>query len=468
MPVFGMLAVVLAAVVVQFGFAMPTAAQSAAAQGDTAALKREQDALFKRVLANPGDVATSFRYAEVSAALEDFEAAVGALERLQFFNPNLPQIALELGVIYFRMGSYAMARANFTKAMAAPDLSPDVRAKVEGYLKEIEKRLGSNQTTGFLHTGVRHQTHASAAPPDMLARGFRFDGTLDKKFANQSDTDWYALGVFRNILDFGTQNGDAWETTLDVYLSKHDKISRLDTALAEIQTGPRFALFPDIMRGWSIRPYGTVGGIHLGDHQYLSSQAAGVSIGWVPSPGWVFEAGYEHAYRRFNSTFDDPTAGLQTGGQDVGYLTASGPFIAGWKWFLRGAVTDTQAQVDWESYRSSTLDLSLAYGLPVLGTMVRIMPFAGIATRHYGGPEPLLDLDPRRPLKEQRLRQDDAETEADIVRKDIERRVGLGLDVQVRQNIGLGIRIQYSKTGSTLPGHETDNLSIYGGPTVHF
>ena len=40
----------------------------------------------------------AFRYAEVSTKLHDFEAAIGALERMLFFNASLPRVKLELRV----------------------------------------------------------------------------------------------------------------------------------------------------------------------------------------------------------------------------------------------------------------------------------------------------------------------------------------------------------------------------------
>ena len=43
---------------------------------------------------------------------------VAALERMLLFNPNLARVDLELGALYFRMGSFEMARSYFDKALA--------------------------------------------------------------------------------------------------------------------------------------------------------------------------------------------------------------------------------------------------------------------------------------------------------------------------------------------------------------
>src|SRR5262245_54283930 len=99
-------------------------APQAFAEAATASLKNEQQALFDRTLKEPANLDVAFRYAEVSTKLGDFEAAIGALERMLFFNSNLPRVRLELGVLYFRLGSYDMAKNYFTYAIADPAAPP--------------------------------------------------------------------------------------------------------------------------------------------------------------------------------------------------------------------------------------------------------------------------------------------------------------------------------------------------------
>ncbi len=423
-----------------------------AAPTDQVSLKKEQDALFERILNNPADLDASFRHAEVSTALGDFEAAIGSLERMLFYNPNLPRVRVELGVLYFRLGSYELARAYFESAIRAPDTPAEVRAKVNAYLAEINKRLSPTQFSVFAQTGARYQTNANAGPDGTLVRVFGFDATLDREFVRAPDWNWFAQAVARHVLDLGTQGGDAWETTVGAYLSRHDRFARLDTNLIDVQTGPRLALWPERARGWSLRPYVGATGVHLGGEYYLSQQTAGASIGWLPSPEWSFEVGYERSRRDFNNTDDYPTAEDQTGMQDTGYLIAGGPLVLGWTWHARGAISKNDARVDWQSYDQRTLDVFLSYSfaLPLLGAerQVTLLPFAGILDADYDGPDPLID--------------------PSVVRKDLERRVGIGVELQLTGEIGFGARFQQSKTESTLPNYEMENRSVYLGPTFRF
>ena len=157
--------------------------------------------------------------------LHDFEAAIGALERMLFFNANLPRVKLELGVLYFRLGSYEMAKNYFTNAIADPAAPPDMRAKVQAYLDEIEKRLNPNFVSGLVQTGVRYQTNATAGPSGSLIRVFGFDGVLDQKFVKQPDWNFFAQGIVFQTVDLQTQRGDSWETQASAYASEQLKIS---------------------------------------------------------------------------------------------------------------------------------------------------------------------------------------------------------------------------------------------------
>jgi tetratricopeptide (TPR) repeat protein len=73
---------------------------------DKAGLEAQKEALFQQMLRDPANLDVTFAYADVSARLGDYEAAVSALERMLLFNPNLPRVQLELGALYYRMGSY--------------------------------------------------------------------------------------------------------------------------------------------------------------------------------------------------------------------------------------------------------------------------------------------------------------------------------------------------------------------------
>ena len=90
--------------------------QQALSDEDRAALEKQYEAAFQAVLKDPGNLDKTFRYAELAVAVGDLEGAVSALERMLIYNPKLPRVRLELGSLYFRLGSYAVAKSYLTRA----------------------------------------------------------------------------------------------------------------------------------------------------------------------------------------------------------------------------------------------------------------------------------------------------------------------------------------------------------------
>ena len=79
---------------------------------------------------------------------------------------------------------------------------------------------------------------------------------------------------------------------------------------------------------------------------------------------------------------------------------------------------------------------------------ITLSPFAGISWTDYREPNFLVD--------------------PDVTRQDRERYIGIAVDAQLYKGFGLGIRVQYSHTNSTLPNFRTDNFSVSAGPTFRF
>ena len=69
---------------------------------------------FQGILARPADLNNTLQYA-ASASADNIESAIGTYEQLLFYNPTLSRVRFELGVLYYRLGSYEMARGYFDK-----------------------------------------------------------------------------------------------------------------------------------------------------------------------------------------------------------------------------------------------------------------------------------------------------------------------------------------------------------------
>jgi tetratricopeptide (TPR) repeat protein len=414
-------------------------------------LKPELDSMFQQVLQEPANLDLNFRFAELATRAGDFEAAIGALERLLFYNSDLPRVRLELGVLYFRLGSYEMARSYFASAVAAPDTPREVVARVSGFLTEIDRRTQTTQFSFYAQAGLRYQTNANSGPNGALVRALGTNALLTRQFQKRGDWNAFALAVGRYVHDFENQRGDTLEAQLTLYGARQFRIQRLNLALAEVQIGPRLAIAPDALPGWSVKPYLIANAVNLGDNPYTTSLGGGVTMAIPLAPGYLLEPSVEYRGRQFFNSSDYATARLQTGNFVIGALGFSGPLYDSLRVQAKVSQARNDARLNSNSYQQTAFDIAFPYEFepPFLAAMRwTATPFIGFAVSHYDKPDPLVD-----PLKK---------------RRDREFRVGLGLDAPISANFGLGVQVIYSSNTSNLPNYRTRNLSVSVGPTVRF
>jgi tetratricopeptide (TPR) repeat protein len=153
------------------------------------------------MLADPADLDKSFAYAELAIRAGDYEGAIGALERMLIYNPALPRVRLELGVLYFRLGSYAIAKSYLIKAAAGEDVPDVVKKRIAAYLEEIEKRSSRHRFSGALYGGFRYQSNANAGPDGTGVTILGVPATLSDVFTSKNDWNGFLSGAFRHVWD---------------------------------------------------------------------------------------------------------------------------------------------------------------------------------------------------------------------------------------------------------------------------
>ena len=187
-------------------------------------LRAEADLLFKRMLVKPNDLDTTFRFSEIETKLGDYEAAIGALERMLFYNPNLPRVKLELGLLYFRLHSFEMARSYFEAAVAAPDTPQDVRDEVAKFLAAIDRGVSDNQFAFYAQFGLRYQTNANAGPNSQVVQALGQNAVLSSQFKRTPDWNAFGISTMHHFYDFNNQRGDGWESDLSLYYARQFKV----------------------------------------------------------------------------------------------------------------------------------------------------------------------------------------------------------------------------------------------------
>ena len=249
-------------------------AQIAQAGGESAAeLKRQYDAAFAAMLADPGNLDKTFAFAALAVKTGDLEGAVSALERMLLIDPNLPRVRLELGVLYYRLGSYGAARNYLQTALRSPTLPADVRQRAERFLAEIEKQRSPSKFSGTVLAGLRWQSNANAAPTgDVRVAGF--DARLDDNSTAKKDWNVFAAANVQHLYDFGSQYGDAWDTRALAYGARQFKRHEVDAAILSASSGPRIAILPRQHKGLSLRIAGAIDVVSLdNDLDYVAPGA---------------------------------------------------------------------------------------------------------------------------------------------------------------------------------------------------
>jgi hypothetical protein len=423
----------------------------------TAGPSRAQDAtaqeqLFRQMLNNPQDLEATFAFVKVATARGDYEASIGALERILFYQPGLSRVKYELGALYFRLHAYEMARRYFNEALACADLDPITRDRIETSLPDAEKQLSQSRLSGFMSTGVRSQSNASFAPTSGTVRLGGQDLALLPSATRKSDTNWFGLAGVSHDYDLNNQRGDVLETRFVGYVTEQQRFNSLNVGLFDLSFGPRMALAPELLPGVTIKPYIVGGNTWIGGSSYLATAGAGLSAS-IPI-GNRFSLAPEFEWRRADVNSGDaiPVSTLSSGNWYSAGLSTSTEIAEAIHLDTRGLYRRADSQFNFQSYDQWVGEAAVRFAFaPPFDLASRnwsVSPFVRLIRTQFDIANPFID-----PL---------------TVRRDTEWITGVVLDTPLTKSFGLSTLVQYDKVGSTLPNYRQDNLSVMFGPTARF
>lgn len=116
---------------------VPGGAAPAAVPAVSEADRTAYDAAFQETLRKPADPPTLLRYAEAAIKIGDLEGAISALDRLLLIDGDNPDVQLELGVLYFRLGSMEAARSYLQAVSGSRRANANHKAKANSFIKEM-------------------------------------------------------------------------------------------------------------------------------------------------------------------------------------------------------------------------------------------------------------------------------------------------------------------------------------------
>jgi len=407
--------------------------------------------LFQGVLARPSDLDNTQLYAVTAANGPDTESAISTYEQLLFYNPMLAATRFNLGVLYYRLHSYEMARGYFQSALQMSDATPDLRARAEQYLAAIDKKMLPDQISGFGQTGLAYQTNPGAAPgPQGLLAAHT---TFNSRFFAQPDWNWFGAGGANYTHDFGDQNGDTFEASVLGYDSQQFKLHQYDIALMELRAGPRFGITENGADGVTVKPYAIATGSLLADRPYNGGVGGGLTahanVGPVALDPYV-----EIVQQSYRNSALYPLASDLSGTLTTVGLAASGPVYrgvdTGLGWGARLAYAHDNAGFNPYSYNRYGGDvwLPFTFSLPADGRLWTLTPSAGVSYWQFAAPDPNVD-----PFTTPHT---------------LEWRLALGLDIPVWNTVTWGMLVQYRVDNSNIPVFTMHDLAFIFGPTVKF
>lgn len=452
----GLRTVALAAAVFSTVLAVHVRAQAqSAAASAAAAADPEYQALFNRMFADPQNMEVTFEFAEVATRLGDYEAAIGALERVLYYNPDLAEVKVELARLYLHIGGNQVAQSYIEQAMATPGAAPETVAAARQLLTQGDS--GAPSAFSFiLYGGMRYQTNASAGPNRDLARTTAYGGPslepVDDMFARAADWNSFILGSAAYSHDFG--NGVSVELGLFGYYTKQFDLSEFDVGLVEVQAGPRVAVPLPMVSDSSVKIYAIGTASTLAGSTYYRGAGVGVSSRFRIGEQLQLEPSYEYRDRDFKDSDLNWTSYEQTGKLQILALYGGGTLF-GLPWLGRVASSWNEIDDPWydfNSYHRISADLAIPISFSLnWGEAARhfvFTPTAGFTLTDYAQPNGDIDRD--------------------VTREDFEWRVGASLDMQIDANFGVRTSVQYANINSNLPNFDMDNLSVSIGPTFSY
>ena len=189
-------------------------------------------------------------------------------------NPDLPRVRLELGVLYYRLGSYEVARTYLDDALKSPTLPADVRSRAEQFMAEIEKRQSPSRFSGEVFLGWRYQSNANLGPATSLGAAVRPGRQPQPGGDRHIRLGRRQLGADPPHLRSRPPGQGGDRDPAHGLRQPPVPVSAANVSLLDLTTGPRFQAFHGIFEDVSIKPFVTVGYIWVNDTPYYGSYGA--------------------------------------------------------------------------------------------------------------------------------------------------------------------------------------------------
>ena len=417
--------------------------------GNQAALQ----SAYEAILEDPADISRTLEYARVAAVARDYEAAIGALERILLISPEQHKIRATLGMLYHRLESYEIARFHLEKALASGDLPYDLAVRADNVLRDVDRSDKRHAIRGSFSLGFRYRDNANAGPRSAVVLSRGFSVALSDEFQEDGDGDFFVVGNAVHTYDLGPQNGTLIETDGAFYGNRQFGISDINNISAEIRSGFRFGEKPAGEREFSVRPHLVVNVISRGDDLFSNVYGGGFDFRYLSGGRFLAGGTFQHRQREYHESNDRPRLDERDGHENFGSVFARYLFGSRVSVLGRFNVIDRHAKVRFqESVEVGALGRAdVGYSAPFkLGSGGNWRAYASVIYRN-------LDFDVPNPR-----------TDPTKVRNDDEWRIMFGNAMPITRYWRANLEISYSEVGSNIANFERNNFSVAVSATRRF
>ena len=418
-----------------------------------AATEAELDAAYERMLNDPENLQAIADFARLATENGEYETAVGALERLLLFASDSASVRADLGFLYYRLGSYEIARYHLTQALESGKLAPGKTVLAERLVQGADLNTNRHHFSANLNFGLRYQTNPASAPSDdrILAGGNLV--TLNAANQEDDDVDAFIIANGRYRYNFLTQNKAVFEAGFGLAVDRFADQDTLHNLTASFNPGIRFEPDPVDNKGLTLFPHLLSRVVQRSDDLLSHSFGVGLGLRYAAREDLLVSALVRHRRLDFHNSTERPTASDRDGFQNL--------FSAGLHYrlrksvfgVLRGHVIDREADTGFNSNFEWGLSgrVIVDYTTKLFGGQSRgVSSYALLGFRdiRYSDPDPLVD--------------------ARTKRNDHEYRLGLGSTLALDRAWSISVEGAATNVTSNIRNFVRDNLSISLSATRRF
>ena len=316
-------------------------------------LQREK--IFAELIEDPTNLDFLFKYANLSILLGDLEAAISVFEQMLIYEPDLPRIRLELGVLYFRLNAYPSAKLylNSVKKYDAPE---EVLKKVDSFLDSIVEAEKDFVHQHILSMGLTRSSNANSGIDDDIIEIAGFALEVPDSSKPQRDLTRNIRYTYTLNQDLNHPRGDKVNYLVALTDQRLETFSQFDTSSIVTSATRTFNLEGNPTSIFS-RPTldATVTGsiVLLADKSLLTSQKYDLKFTGALSDSSYFSIGGFHDQRKF--LINDLKSGLMNG------LLLSNSYISDSNILteIEYEYSKYNAKASYETYQSNSFGLNV-------------------------------------------------------------------------------------------------------------